>query len=66
MSQVALGGMQFGRKMNMGILGQEDTTRMVKQALDNGVLSATRTVVRGRTFAGPAGPAEKARPPAGR
>jgi aryl-alcohol dehydrogenase-like predicted oxidoreductase len=152
-SEVALGSMQFGRKMNMGNLGQEDTTRMVKQALDNGVnfidtadvyslgesetllgnalkgvreeivlatkvrlpmgenfnrsgatrvnimrevegslqrlqtdyisgwsfsstprkirvqrsciLSATRTVVRGRTFAEPAGLAEKARPPAG-
>jgi aryl-alcohol dehydrogenase-like predicted oxidoreductase len=36
-SEVALGSMQFGRKMNMGNLGQEDTTRMVKQALDNGV-----------------------------
>jgi aryl-alcohol dehydrogenase-like predicted oxidoreductase len=29
--------MQFGGKMNMGNLGQEDTTRMVKVALDNGV-----------------------------
>jgi aryl-alcohol dehydrogenase-like predicted oxidoreductase len=31
-SEVALGSMQFGRKMNMGNLGQEDTTRMVKRA----------------------------------
>jgi aryl-alcohol dehydrogenase-like predicted oxidoreductase len=29
--------MQFGGKMNMGNLGQEDTTRMVKQALDSGI-----------------------------
>jgi len=29
-SSVALGTMQFGGKMNMGNLGQEDTTRMVK------------------------------------
>ena len=29
-SEVALGTMQFGGKMNMGNLGQEDTTRMVK------------------------------------
>jgi aryl-alcohol dehydrogenase-like predicted oxidoreductase len=36
-SEVALGSMQFGGKMNMGNLGQEDTTRMVKLALDNGV-----------------------------
>jgi aryl-alcohol dehydrogenase-like predicted oxidoreductase len=36
-SQVALGSMQFGGKMNMGNLGQEDTTRMVKQALDSGI-----------------------------
>ncbi|MGH9446444.1 MAG: aldo/keto reductase [Terriglobia bacterium] len=36
-SEVALGTMQFGRKMNMGNLGQEDTTRMVKQALDSGI-----------------------------
>ena len=33
-SEVALGTMQFGGKMNMGNLGQEDTTRMVKVALD--------------------------------
>jgi hypothetical protein len=31
-SEVALGTMQFGGKMNMGNLGQEDTTRMVKLA----------------------------------
>jgi aryl-alcohol dehydrogenase-like predicted oxidoreductase len=36
-SEVALGSMQFGGKMNMGNLGQEDTTRMVKQALDGGI-----------------------------
>ena len=36
-SEVALGSMQFGGKMNMGNLGQDDTTRMVKQALDRGV-----------------------------
>jgi aryl-alcohol dehydrogenase-like predicted oxidoreductase len=36
-SEVALGTMQFGGKMNMGNLGQEDTTRMVKAALDSGI-----------------------------
>jgi aryl-alcohol dehydrogenase-like predicted oxidoreductase len=36
-SRVALGTMQFGGKMNMGNLGQEDTSRMVKMALDGGV-----------------------------
>ena len=36
-SEVALGSMQFGGKMNMGNLGQEDTTRMVKLALDHGI-----------------------------
>src|SRR6202158_4320670 len=36
-SEVALGSMQFGGKMNMGNLGQEDTSRMVKVALDNGI-----------------------------
>ncbi len=36
-SEVALGSMQFGNKMNMGNLGQEETTRMVKQALDRGI-----------------------------
>src|SRR5437899_6405041 len=36
-SEVALGSMQFGGKMNMGNLGQEDTKRMVKVALDNGI-----------------------------
>jgi aryl-alcohol dehydrogenase-like predicted oxidoreductase len=36
-SEVALGSMQFGGKMNMGNLGQEDTTRMVRVALDNGL-----------------------------
>ena len=36
-SEVALGTMQFGSKMNVGNLGQKDTTRMVKQALDSGI-----------------------------
>lgn len=36
-SEVALGTMQFGGKMNMGDLGQDDTTRMVKLALDRGI-----------------------------
>ena len=36
-SEVALGSMQFGGKMNMGNLNQQDTTRMVKVALDNGI-----------------------------
>src|SRR5271168_2490681 len=36
-SEVALGTMQFGGKMNMGNLGQEDTTRMMKVALDWGI-----------------------------
>src|SRR3981081_4029167 len=36
-SEVALGTMQFGGKMNMGNLGQEDTTRMVKLALNRGI-----------------------------
>jgi aryl-alcohol dehydrogenase-like predicted oxidoreductase len=36
-SELALGTMQFGGKMNMGNLGQEDTTRMVKAALDAGI-----------------------------
>src|SRR6202451_1748191 len=36
-SELALGSMQFGGKMNMGNLGQDDTTRMVKVALDNGI-----------------------------
>src|ERR1700729_218364 len=36
-SEVALGTMQFGGKMNMGNLGQEDTTRMVKLALGRGI-----------------------------
>src|SRR6476619_5825315 len=36
-SEVALGSMQFGGRMNMGNLGQEDTTRMVKLALDRGI-----------------------------
>src|SRR6195256_5991868 len=35
--EVALGTMQFGGRMNMGNLGQEDTTRMVKAALDRGI-----------------------------
>ncbi len=36
-SAVALGSVQFGGKMNMGNLGQEDTNRMVKVALDRGI-----------------------------
>src|SRR5262245_10501776 len=36
-SEVALGTMQFGARMNMGNLGQEGTTRMVKLALDHGI-----------------------------
>jgi aryl-alcohol dehydrogenase-like predicted oxidoreductase len=36
-SEVALGSMQLGGKMNMGNLGQEATTRMVKLALDRGI-----------------------------
>ena len=36
-SEVALGTMQFGGKMNMGNLGQEETTRMVKLALARGI-----------------------------
>jgi aryl-alcohol dehydrogenase-like predicted oxidoreductase len=36
-SEVALGTMQFGGRMNMGNLGQEDTTRMVNLAMDRGI-----------------------------
>jgi aryl-alcohol dehydrogenase-like predicted oxidoreductase len=36
-SSVALGTMQFGDRMNMGNLGQEETTRMVKLALERGI-----------------------------
>ncbi len=36
-SEVALGSMQFGGRMNMGNLGQEATTKMVKLALDRGI-----------------------------
>jgi aryl-alcohol dehydrogenase-like predicted oxidoreductase len=36
-SEVALGTMQFGGRMNMGNLGREDTARMVKAALDKGI-----------------------------
>ncbi len=36
-SEVALGSMQFGGKMNMGNLGQDATTKMVKFALDHGI-----------------------------
>ena len=36
-SELALGTMQFGGRMNMGNLGQEDTTRMVKFALERGI-----------------------------
>src|ERR1700678_1148771 len=36
-SELALGTMQFGGRMNMGNLDQEETTRMVKLALDRGI-----------------------------
>src|SRR3984957_15286421 len=36
-SEVALGTMQFGARMNMGNLGQEDTTRKMKLALAKGI-----------------------------
>ena len=36
-SEVALGTMQFGGKMNMGNLGQEETTWMVRVALNRGI-----------------------------
>jgi aryl-alcohol dehydrogenase-like predicted oxidoreductase len=36
-SELALGTMQFGSKMNMGGLGQEETNAMVRFALDRGV-----------------------------
>jgi aryl-alcohol dehydrogenase-like predicted oxidoreductase len=36
-SELALGTMQFGGKMNMGNLGQEETTRMISLALDKGI-----------------------------
>jgi aryl-alcohol dehydrogenase-like predicted oxidoreductase len=36
-SEVALGTMQFGGRMNMGNLGQEATTKLVKLALDRGI-----------------------------
>ncbi len=36
-SELALGTMQFGSKMNVGNLGQEETNRMVKLALDRGI-----------------------------
>src|ERR1700680_4285362 len=36
-SEVALGSMHVGAGMNMGNLGQEDTTRLVKVALDSGI-----------------------------
>jgi aryl-alcohol dehydrogenase-like predicted oxidoreductase len=36
-SEVALGTMQFGSKMNMGNLGQEAATRMIRVALDKGI-----------------------------
>jgi aryl-alcohol dehydrogenase-like predicted oxidoreductase len=36
-SEVALGSMQFGGGMNMGNLGQEAATKMVKLALDRGI-----------------------------
>jgi len=36
-SEVALGTMQFGAKMNMGNLGPQEATRMVRLALDRGI-----------------------------
>jgi len=36
-SAVALGSMQFGKKMNMGNLGQKSTNEMVQVALDHGI-----------------------------
>src|SRR5579862_2746767 len=36
-SELALGTMQFGGRMNMGNLGQEAATRMVRLALDRGI-----------------------------
>src|ERR1700758_4634805 len=36
-SEVALGSMQFGGKMNMGNLGQHETTQMVQLALAKGI-----------------------------
>src|SRR3989441_3004935 len=36
-SEVALGSMQFGGQMNMGNLGQDETNRMVKLALNHGI-----------------------------
>jgi aryl-alcohol dehydrogenase-like predicted oxidoreductase len=36
-SELALGTMQFGSKMNMGGLGQEETIAMVRFALDRGI-----------------------------
>src|ERR1700730_2472667 len=36
-SEVALGKMQFNGKYHMGNLGRQDTTRMVKLALDRGI-----------------------------
>jgi aryl-alcohol dehydrogenase-like predicted oxidoreductase len=41
-SEVALGSMQFGGRMNMGNLGQDETNRMVKLALDRGIKSGCR------------------------
>jgi aryl-alcohol dehydrogenase-like predicted oxidoreductase len=36
-SEVALGSMRFGGMMNMGNPGQEQTTQMVRLALDQGI-----------------------------
>ena len=36
-SEMALGTMQFGGKMNMGNLGQDETTRMVELAMGKGI-----------------------------
>ena len=36
-SELAVGSMQFGGKMNMGNLGQKDTSGLVKLAVDRGI-----------------------------
>ena len=57
-SEVALGTMQFGGKMNMGNLGQEDTTRMVNLALDRDINFIDTADVVKALSAGPPGPAQ--------
>lgn len=36
-SELALGTMQFGRSMNLGSLGQDETSAMVRFALERGI-----------------------------